>query len=48
MLIEGAQVGRVPDFPSTENIPPFQERWPWFGGDMQTLRNLVLGGGRLI
>jgi len=24
-------------------IPPFQERAPWFGGDLQTLRNVVRG-----
>jgi len=21
--------------------PPFEERWPWFGGDLQTLRNFL-------
>jgi len=25
-------------------VPPFRERAPWFGGDLQTLRNVVLGG----
>ena len=20
-------------------IPPFQQRWPWLGGDLQTLRD---------
>jgi predicted alpha/beta-fold hydrolase len=24
-------------------VPPFQERAPWFGGDLQTLRNVVRG-----
>lgn len=24
-------------------IPPFEERAPWFGGDLQTLRNIVFG-----
>ncbi|MGH6847725.1 MAG: YheT family hydrolase [Methylocella sp.] len=24
-------------------IPPFRERAPWFGGDLQTLRNVLLG-----
>lgn len=25
-------------------VPPFRERAPWFGGDLQTLRNVLLGG----
>ena len=24
-------------------VPPFRERAPWFGGDLQTLRNVVRG-----
>jgi predicted alpha/beta-fold hydrolase len=28
---------------SAETVPPFQERAPWFGGDLQTLRNSVRG-----
>ena len=40
----GAQIGFAPDFLSTETIPPFRERSPWFGGDLQTLRNVVCGG----
>lgn len=24
-------------------IPPFRERAPWFGGDLQTLRNFLRG-----
>src|ERR1700730_17060684 len=24
-------------------VPPFRERAPWFGGDLQTLRNIVRG-----
>jgi predicted alpha/beta-fold hydrolase len=28
---------------STGTFPPFQERAPWFGGDLQTLRNVVRG-----
>ncbi|MCI0598134.1 MAG: alpha/beta fold hydrolase [Beijerinckiaceae bacterium] len=26
-----------------ETVPPFRERAPWFGGDLQTLRNAVCG-----
>lgn len=26
-----------------ENAPPYQERPPWFGGDLQTLRNAICG-----
>ena len=29
---------------SAGTVPAFQERAPWFGGDLQTLRNVVLGG----
>jgi predicted alpha/beta-fold hydrolase len=25
-------------------LPPFRERAPWFGGDLQTLRNIIIGG----
>jgi uncharacterized protein len=28
---------------SAETVPPFRERAPWFGGDLQTLRNVVRG-----
>jgi hypothetical protein len=28
---------------STGAVPPFRERAPWFGGDLQTLRNVVRG-----
>src|ERR1700732_4425652 len=28
---------------SAETVPPFRERAPWFGGDLQTLRNIVRG-----
>jgi predicted alpha/beta-fold hydrolase len=28
---------------STGTVPPFRERAPWFGGDLQTLRNAVRG-----
>src|ERR1700730_1637604 len=28
---------------SVGTVPPFQERAPWFGGDLQTLRNVVRG-----
>jgi uncharacterized protein len=28
---------------STGTIPPFRERAPWFGGDLQTLRNVLRG-----
>jgi uncharacterized protein len=28
---------------STGTVPPFRERAPWFGGDLQTLRNVVCG-----
>lgn len=28
---------------STGTVPPFRERPPWFGGDLQTLRNIVRG-----
>ena len=24
--------------------PRFRERAPWFGGDLQTLRNIIIGG----
>ncbi|SFK41033.1 YheT family hydrolase [Methylocapsa palsarum] len=26
------------------NFPPFRQRAPWFGGDLQTLRNIICGG----
>jgi predicted alpha/beta-fold hydrolase len=44
MMTEVAQPGLAPDILSTETIPPFRERWPWFGGDLQTMRNIVCGG----
>jgi predicted alpha/beta-fold hydrolase len=25
-------------------VPPFRQRAPWFGGDLQTLRNIIRGG----
>jgi len=28
---------------SAGTVPPFRERAPWFGGDLQTLRNIVRG-----
>jgi len=28
---------------SSGTVPPFRERAPWFGGDLQTLRNVVRG-----
>src|SRR3981081_2426124 len=28
---------------SSATVPPFRERAPWFGGDLQTLRNVVRG-----
>src|ERR1700738_1788437 len=28
---------------SAGTIPPFRERAPWFGGDLQTLRNFLRG-----
>ena len=28
---------------SAEAVPPFRERPPWFGGDLQTLRNILRG-----
>jgi hypothetical protein len=28
---------------STGTVPPFRERAPWFGGDLQTLRNIIRG-----
>jgi len=28
---------------SAATVPPFQERAPWLGGDLQTLRNTVRG-----
>jgi uncharacterized protein len=28
---------------SAGTVPPFRERAPWFGGDLQTLRNVVCG-----
>jgi predicted alpha/beta-fold hydrolase len=43
MLIEGTQIGRVAGSLSTETMPPFRERWPWIGGDLQTMRNIVCG-----
>ncbi|WP_292531847.1 alpha/beta fold hydrolase [Methylocystis sp.] len=27
-----------------QSLPPFRERAPWFGGDLQTLRNIIIGG----
>ncbi|MGD9542664.1 MAG: YheT family hydrolase [Methylocystis sp.] len=30
--------------PSLPALPPFRERAPWFGGDLQTLRNIIRGG----
>jgi predicted alpha/beta-fold hydrolase len=27
-----------------QELPPFRERAPWFGGDLQTLRNIIIGG----
>lgn len=27
--------------PDALGAPPFQERWPWLGGDLQTLRNFL-------
>ena len=32
-----------PFFP-TSALPPFRERAPWLGGDLQTLRNIIIGG----
>jgi hypothetical protein len=29
---------------SAPALPPFRERAPWFGGDLQTLRNIIVGG----
>jgi hypothetical protein len=29
---------------SEPTLPPFRERAPWFGGDLQTLRNIIWGG----
>lgn len=29
---------------SDQSLPPFRERAPWFGGDLQTLRNIIIGG----
>lgn len=29
---------------SNPSLPPFRERAPWFGGDLQTLRNIIIGG----
>ena len=36
----------MPDKPSASPpaLPPFRERAPWFGGDLQTLRNIIIGG----
>jgi len=36
----------MPIEPSTPHaaLPPFRERAPWFGGDLQTLRNIIVGG----
>jgi hypothetical protein len=28
---------------SAGTVPPFRERAPWFGGDLQTLRNVMRG-----
>ena len=41
-----AMVAPVPDHierldPNTLGVPPFEERWPWLGGDLQTLRNFL-------
>jgi len=33
-------------FVSYPTLPLFRERAPWFGGDLQTLRNIVCGGPR--
>ena len=44
MLIDRAQTGHAPDFLPAGTVPPFRERPPWFGGDLQTLRNVVRGG----
>jgi hypothetical protein len=30
--------------PSPPTLPPFRERAPWLGGDLQTLRNIIVGG----
>ena len=35
-LLEGFDTSATP-------LPPFRERAPWFGGDLQTLRNTVCG-----
>ncbi|MGD9539986.1 YheT family hydrolase [Methylocystis sp.] len=29
---------------SAPSLPLFRERAPWFGGDLQTLRNIIIGG----
>lgn len=29
---------------SDERVPPFRERPPWLGSDLQTLRNFICGG----
>lgn len=36
----------MPCEPTSSNLslPPFRERAPWFGGDLQTLRNIIVGG----
>jgi predicted alpha/beta-fold hydrolase len=51
---ESAAVRDKVDTP-TEAFPPFRERAPWFGGDLQTLRNVLRplqpdlsGGARLL
>jgi len=44
MLIHGAQTGHAADFLPAGTVPPFRERPPWFGGHLQTLRNVVRGG----
>ncbi|MBM3550308.1 MAG: alpha/beta fold hydrolase [Alphaproteobacteria bacterium] len=36
MLDEASLIGSA--------LPPFRERAPWFGGDLQTLRNIIIGG----
>ncbi|MGB5087207.1 MAG: alpha/beta hydrolase, partial [Methylocystis silviterrae] len=36
----------MPCEPTSSNplLPPFRERAPWLGGDLQTLRNIIIGG----
>jgi pimeloyl-ACP methyl ester carboxylesterase len=42
-VTDETQTDRAFEFFSAGAVPPFQERAPWFGGDLQTLRNVMRG-----